>query len=166
MIQTLVPRRWPQSGHSEQTEVQGSSPTPIATCARFETNPPLCSNKHRVSGHVPARRFGERVEWETEPRFIKRFGLTARIQIRILWERFVRVATRGKKGHGARWLIVVAHKVEEGRASEEAHEPRGRGGRRGDERVGGRITSRGTADVIFILSSGRGQRGHQRTGDE
>lgn len=100
------------------------------------------------------------------PRSVKRFGLTARIQIRILWEGFGRVAAGEKKATGQSKVAGRGSaKVEQGRASGQATRAGAERGERREERVEGHITS-GTADVIFIPGPGRGQRGHQRTGDE
>lgn len=101
---------------------------------------------------------------------VKRFGLTARIQIRILWERFGRVvAKRRKKRLRGKSKVACLTKVEQGRASrrttraktDQEDERRGARGKR--EKC---ITSAARTDVIFIPGPGRGQRGHQRTGDE
>ena len=63
---------------------------------------------------------------------------------------------RGKErgtSAAARWPV----KVGQGRG--EPREERRKGG-------GGGVLRSGTTDVIFIPGPGRGQRGHQRTGDE
>lgn len=172
--QQTSPNRLRQTDSNKKKQSQRSPLPPITTSpARSSSSARainLSKTRSRLRAREPGR--GERVEWEKERARVPSNDSASRHVSRYASYGNVSAGSRPngeKKRLRSKSKVACLTKVEQGRASrrttraktDQEDERRGARGKR--EKC---ITSAARTDVIFIPGPGRGQRGHQRTGDE